>query len=107
MPAAASAAPAPGPAQILSVSLSPTVVRSGTTVHALVRTTPAIVKMRAVVGAAGDQSIDVPRLGSGLFGGSATIPDLPPFVHGPFAVTFVGVTAAGMSTQTAVTVEVP
>ncbi len=110
--AAAPAAPrpaagTPAPAQILSVSLSPTVVRSGTTVHAVVRTSPAIVAVHAVVGAAGDQAIDVPRLGSGLFGGSATIPSLPPFVHGAFAVTFVGITAAGSSTQTAVTVQVP
>jgi len=92
--------------QIISAAVSPTVVRSGTTVHAIVRTTPQIVAVRAVVGAAGDRAMDIPRVDAGVFAGSTTLPALPPFVHGAFAVTFVGRTATGFSTQTAVTVRV-
>jgi hypothetical protein len=93
--------------QILSVSLSPTVVRSGTTVHAVVRTTPQIVAVRAIVGTAGDQAIAVPRVGAGDFEGTAVVPQLPPFLHGTFPVTFVAVTGGGRSTQAAVSVQVP
>jgi len=88
---------------IISASVSPSVVRSGTTVHAVVRTSPEIVAVRAV---AGNQSLQVPRVAPGEFEGSTVVPRLPPFVHGTFPVTFVGVTAAGFSTQTAVSVRV-
>jgi hypothetical protein len=48
----------------------------------------------------------VPRVGPGLFGGSTTLPPLPPFAHGSYAVTFVARDARGLTTQSAVGVTV-
>jgi hypothetical protein len=98
-------APAPRPVspQILGASVSPSVVGSGTVVHATVRTTAGVV---AVVAYAGGVSMPVPRVGPGLFAGSTTIPPLPPFAHGSYAVTFVARDARGASTQSAVGVSV-
>jgi hypothetical protein len=99
-PEPAVAAPRP---EILGASVSPSVVRSGTVVHATVRTTAGVV---AVVAHAGGVAIPVPRVGPGLFAGSTTIPPLPPFVHGSYPVTFVARDARGASTQSAVGVSV-
>jgi hypothetical protein len=110
VPARAAAPRAPAPRapvaprpQILGASVSPAVVRSGTVVHATVRTTAGVV---AVVAHAGGVALDVPRAGPGLFAGSTTIPPLPPFVHGSYSVTFVARDARGASTQSAVGVTV-
>jgi hypothetical protein len=89
--------------QILGASVSPSVVGSGTTVHAVIRTTPGVV---SVVAVAGGTSMPVPRVGPGLFEGSTTLPPLPPFAHGSYAVTFVARDAGGRSTQSAVGVSV-
>jgi hypothetical protein len=89
--------------QILGASVSPSVVRSGTVVHATVRTTRGVV---TVVAHAGGVAIAVPQIGPGLFAGSTTIPPLPPFVHGSYPVTFVARDARGASTQSAVGVSV-
>ena len=97
-PARAAVAP-----QILGASVSPAVVRSGTVVHATVRTTAGVV---AVVAHAGGVAIAVPQVAPGLFAGSTTIPPLPPFVHGSYPVTFVARDAHGVSTQSAVGVSV-
>lgn len=91
------------PPRILGASVSPSVVRSGTVVHATVRTTAGVV---AVVAHAGGVSIAVPRVGPGLFA-STTIPPLPPYAHGSYLVTFVARDARGASTQSAVGVSVP
>ena len=56
---------------------------------------------------AGGQAVGVPRVGVGRFAGSTTIPELPPFVHGPFPVTFRARDARGATTQTAFSVTVP
>jgi hypothetical protein len=79
------------------------VVGSGSVVSAVVRTTPGIV---SVVAVAGGVSIAVPRVGVGRFSGSTTLPPLPPFVHGVYAVTFVASDARGAKTQSAVGVRV-
>lgn len=100
--AAAPSAADPRP-YILGVSVNPSVVGSGTTVHAVVRTTPGVV---SVVAFAGGTSMAVPRVGPGLFEGSTTLPVLPSFVHGSCAVTFVARDARGRSTQSAVGVSV-
>ena len=100
---AASAAAASAP-EILSISVSPSVVGSGSVVHASVRTTPNVVSVTAY---AAGQSIDVPRVGSGAFAGSTTLPALPPFVHGSFGVTFRAYDARGAMTQAATAVTVP
>jgi hypothetical protein len=89
--------------QILGATVSPSVVRSGTVVHATVRTTAGVV---AVVAHAGGAAIGVPRIAPGLFSGSTTIPPLPSFVHGSYPVTFVARDARGASTQSAVGVTV-
>lgn len=89
--------------QILGASVSPTVVGSGTVVHAVVRTTPGVVSVFAF---AGGTSLPVPRVGPGLFEGSTTLPPLPPFARGTYAVTFVAHDASGRSTQSAVGVSV-
>ena len=89
---------------ILSLSVSPAVVRSGSVVHASVRTTPGVVSVTAY---AAGQSIAVPRVGSGAFAGSTTIPVLPPFVHGTFGVTFRALDARGAMTQASTSVTVP
>jgi hypothetical protein len=94
----------PGFPQILAIHLAPTVVGGGTTVHADVRTTPEVVAVTAI---AGGVSIDVPRVGTGEFAVSATLPwMLPPFVHGPYAVTFVARDARGHATQAAADVTI-
>jgi len=79
------------------------VVGSGTVVSAVVRTTPGVV---SVVASAGGVSIAVPRTGLGVFAGSTTIPPLPPFARGSYAVTFVARDALGRSTQSSVGVRV-
>ena len=89
--------------QILGASVSPTVVGSGSVVSAVVRTTPGVV---SVVAYAGGTSISVPRVGPGLCEGSTTLPPLPPFAHGGYAVTFVARDARGHRTQSAVGVTV-
>jgi hypothetical protein len=89
---------------ILSANVSPAVVRSGTTVSAVVRTTPGVA---SVVAYAAGTSLPVPREGAGLFAGSTTLPELPAFVHGVFPVTFVARDRHGRTTQTAVSVRVP
>jgi hypothetical protein len=103
-PAPRRARPAPAAApQILAASVHPSVVGSGTVVSAVVRTTPGVV---SVVAYASGVSIAVPRVGLGLFAGSTTIPQLPSFAHGSYAVTFVASDARGAKTQTAVGVRV-
>jgi hypothetical protein len=94
----------PAPPQILSASVSPAVVRSGSLVSAVVATTPGVV---AVTAFAGGQAIGVPRVGIGRFAGSTRVPPLPPFVHGTFPVTFRARDARGAMTQTALSVTVP
>ncbi len=89
--------------EILSASVSPSVVGSGTVVSATVRTTPGVV---SVVAIAAGVSVTVPRVGNGLFAGSTTIPTLPSFAHGSYAVTFVARDARGAKTQSAVGVRV-
>jgi hypothetical protein len=96
-------APAPAVPQILGASVSPSVVRSGSVVHAVVHTTPGVVSVTAF---AAGTSIAVPRVGTGLFAGSTTLPPLPPFAHGSYPVTFVAHDARGASTQSAVSVTV-
>jgi hypothetical protein len=89
--------------QILVASVSPMVVGSGSVVSARVRTTLGVVSV--VVHAAG-ASLAVPRVGPGLFAGSTTLPPLPPFAHGTYAVTFVARDGRGATTQSAVGVRV-
>ena len=89
--------------QILGASVSPTVVGSGSVVSAVVRTTPGVV---SVVAYAGGASMAVPRVGPGRFAGSTTLPPLPAFAHGSYAVTFVARDARGSTTQSAVGVTV-
>jgi hypothetical protein len=101
LPTPAAADPRP---YILSASVSPAVVSSGTTVSADVRTTAGVA---SVVAYAGGTSMAVPRVGIGRFAGSTTLPDLPSFVHGVFPVTFVAHDRSGRSTQTAISVTVP
>lgn len=96
-------AQAPARPQILAASVSPTVVRSGSVVSAIVHTTPGVVSVTAF---AGGLSMPVPRVGSGVFSGSTTLPPLPAFAHGSYAVTFVAHDARGASTQSAVSVTV-
>jgi hypothetical protein len=72
-------------------------------VSAVVRTTPGVV---SVVAYAGGASIAVPRVGPGRFEGSTTLPPLPSFAHGGYAVTFVARDARGSTTQSAVGVTV-
>jgi hypothetical protein len=88
---------------ILGASVSPTVVHSGSVVGATVTTTPDVVSVTAF---AGGTSLAVPRVGPGLFRGSTTLPPLPPFAHGGYAVTFVARDAHGATTQMAVGVTV-
>jgi hypothetical protein len=101
--AVAAAKPAPIMPQILGASVSPAVVGSGSVVSATVTTTPGVVSVTAF---AGGTSMPVPRVGPGLFRGSTTLPPLPPFAHGSYAVTFVARDARGLSTQSAVGVTV-
>ena len=111
--AAVVALPAPSPRpvrppvaaapQILSASVSPAVVGSGSVVSARVRTTLGVV---SVVAHAAGTSMAVPRVGPGLFAGSTTLPPLPPFAHGSYAVTFVARDGRGLTTQSAVGVSV-
>jgi hypothetical protein len=101
-PATARPAAKPAP-QILGASVSPTVVGSYSVVSAVVRTTPGVV---SVVAHAAGTSIAVPRVSPGLFEGSTTLPALPPFAHGSYAVTFVARDASGLTTQSAVGVTV-
>lgn len=89
--------------QILSASVSPSIVGSGTVVSAVVRTTPGVV---SVVAVAGGLSLGVPRIAPGRFAGSTTVPALPAFIHGSYAVTFVARDARGVTTQAAVGVDV-
>jgi hypothetical protein len=89
--------------KILAASVNPSVVGSGTVVTAVVRTTPGVV---SVVAYAAGGSIAVPRVGLGLFAGSTTIPQLPPFARGSYAVTFIARDSHGASTQSAVGVRV-
>ena len=70
---------------------------------AVVRTTPGVV---SVVAYAAGVSIAVPRVGLGLFAGSTTIPQLPSFARGSYAVTFVASDGRGAKTQSAVGVRV-
>jgi hypothetical protein len=56
----------------------------------------------SVVASAGGVSMAVPRVGPGVFEGSTTIPSLPPFARGSYAVTFIARDARGARTQTAV-----
>ena len=72
-------------------------------VSAIVRTTPNVVTVTAY---AAGTSLPVARVGPGVFRGSTTLPQLPPFVHGSYAVTFVARDALGASTQSAVGVTV-
>jgi len=103
-PAYHDAQPVPaGQPQILAASVSPSVVGSGTVVSAVVHTTPGVV---SVVASAAGVSLAIPRVGPGLFAGSATIPELPPFARGSYSVTFVARDARGARTQSAVGVVV-
>jgi hypothetical protein len=83
----------------LAASVHPSVVGSGTVVSAVVRTTPGVV---SVIASAAGVSLAIPRVGPGLFAGSATVPELPPFARGSYAVTFVARDARGARTQSAV-----
>ena len=94
---------AAGPPQILSAGVQPAVVGSGSVVSAVVRTTPGVV---SVVAAAAGVSVPVPKVGAGLFEGSTTLPSLPPFASGRYAVTFIARDARGRTTQSAVGVTV-
>ena len=89
--------------QILAASVSPSLVGSGSVVSARVRTTLGVV---SVVAHAAGTSMPVPRVGPGLFAGSTTLPLLPPFARGSWAVTFVARDARGATTQSAVGVSV-
>ena len=89
---------------ILSVSISPSVVGSGTTVSARVRTTLGVA---SVIAYAAGAALDVPRVSAGSFAGSTRLPELPAFVHGVYPVTFVARDGHGRVTQTAVSVTVP
>jgi hypothetical protein len=89
--------------EILALDVSPTVVGSGSTVSALVRTTPGVVR---VVAYAAGTSMAVPRVGIGRFAGSTTLPPLPSFAHGTYPVTFRAFDANGRTTQSAVSVTV-
>jgi hypothetical protein len=60
-------APTPGLPQILEIRLSPTFVRSGSTVHAEVRTTPEVV---GVVAIAAGREVVVPEVRTGMFVGN-------------------------------------
>ncbi len=102
-PAAAQAAAVRAVPQILAASVSPSVVGSGFVVRAVVSTTPDVV---SVVAHAGGTAIAVPRVGPGRFAGSTTLPPLPPFARGGYAVTFVASDARGVTTQSAVGVTV-
>lgn len=89
---------------ILSVVLSPTVVHGGTTVHADVRTSPAIRRVEASVG---PYAIAVPRVGNGHFAGSTTVPWLPPWIHGTYVVVFTGWNDRGGVARSGMPVRVP
>ena len=78
-------------------------VGSGTVVSAVVRTTPGVV---SVVAYAAGGSMAVPRVGNGLFEGSTTLPEIPPFARGSYLITFVARDARGVKTQSAVGVTV-
>lgn len=92
-----------GPPQILSAGVHPAVVGSGSVVSAVVRTTPGVV---SVVVSGYGLSVPVPKVGTGLFEGSTTLPSLPPFARGNYAVTFIARDARGRTTQSAVGVTV-
>ncbi|HEY0394243.1 MAG TPA: hypothetical protein VGD01_07080 [Candidatus Elarobacter sp.] len=89
--------------RILGAVVTPAVVGSGSLVSATVTTTANVVSVTAF---AAGTSMPVPRVGRGLFRGSTTLPPLPPFAHGSYAVTFVARDANGLSTQSAVGVTV-
>ena len=101
--AAAQAAAVRAVPHILAASVSPSVVGSGSVVRAVVSTPPDVV---SVVAHAGGTAIAVPRVGPGRFAGSTTLPPLPPFARGGYAVTFVASDARGVTTQSAVGVTV-
>jgi hypothetical protein len=89
--------------QILAIHLTPTVVSGGVTVYADVHTTPEVVAVTAI---AGGVSLPVPRVATGEFAVSTTLPPLPPFAHGQYAVTFRAHDARGHMTQAAANVTV-
>lgn len=92
-------APPIGTPQILGASVSPTVVAPGMKVDAAVRTTPEVV---TVVAKVAGQTIPVPRIGTGRFAGTTTVPFIPPFFHGKYDVTFIASNSRGVTTQAAV-----
>jgi hypothetical protein len=93
----------PGLPQILAIHVTPTVVSGGVTVYADVHTTPEVVAVTAI---AGGVSLPLPRVATGEFAGSTTLPPLPPFAHGSYAVTFRAHDARGHMTQAAAEVTV-
>lgn len=104
-PAVAAPTPPPqaGQPQILGVELSPRNVHTGVQVSARVRTTLEVDRVEAKLPG---RSMQLDRIGPGLFAGSIRLPWLPPFVRGARDVTFVARTAAGRWTQSAVSVTV-
>jgi tetratricopeptide (TPR) repeat protein len=94
----------PGP-QIFSVVVSPLSVQSYARVSGTVKTSPDVESVS--VGVSGVPPIDVPRVGPGDFGGSVTLPFLPSYVHGVYAVTFTAHGAAGRTASAVVGVTVP
>ena len=91
------------PPFILSARVTPSTVRSGTTVSAWLNTTPGVV---AVTAYAAGSSLVLHRIAAGQFAVATTLPPLPPYVSGVFPVTFVARDARGRSTQAAVNVTV-
>lgn len=104
--AAKPAAATPHGPQIFSVVVSPLSVHSYSSVSGTVKTSSDVVSVSVgVVGV--PTTINVPKLGPGNFSGSVTLPLLPAYVHGTYAVTFTAYDDAGQSTAAAVGVSVP
>ena len=70
--------------------------------HVRATAKPALPVMPQILGA----SVSPTAVGPGLFEGSTTLPPLPQFAHGSYAVTFVARDANGLTTQSAVGVTV-
>ena len=93
---AAAAAFAPRPAaaaRILSASVTPQVIYSGTRAYFGAQTTSDVTSMIAVVSNVG--TLRVRRVGAGRFAGSILIPWVAPYQRGRHSVTFIGRSASG------------
>jgi hypothetical protein len=92
--AASSLAPVPAAAaRILSASVTPQVIYSGTRVSFGAQTTPDVSSMIAIVSNVG--TLRVRRIGTGRFAGSILIPWVAPYQRGRHSVTFIGRGAGG------------